>query len=309
MKNTGGNILTKRLSGLLLIFVALILSAVVITSVSGQTHFLSDLGKPLQIGAAVGYALGFLVIAFFVAIFVMEMILFFIHSRTSTKGILELGERKNSSMLNTILSLAFLFSLVGLYFLLNSRHRLAGSLNTTTPPAITNSTAPLQGLTGGSSLFSAAGGFILSIIIPLILIMGAVSAFLAIRSYRIHDEKPDQAALTAALSESIGRDIVEIRESVDPRVAILETYRNMCKFLSERGAEDKKWWTAREFENGVTSRFNLERTTVSELTSLFEEARYSEHEMGEQERISAMALLENIREQLNEDRQGGGTAH
>lgn len=158
-------------------------------------------------------------------------------------------------------------------------------------------------------MFAAAGGFILSVIIPLILIMGAVSAFLAIRSYRVRDESSDLTALTAALAESIERDIVEIRESADPRAAILETYRNMCTFLSERGAENKKWWTAREFENGVTGRFNLERTTVSVLTSLFEEARYSRHEMGEKERISAMALLEKIRGQLNEDGQGGGTAH
>ncbi|MDH2905176.1 MAG: hypothetical protein PXX82_02330, partial [Methanomassiliicoccales archaeon] len=68
----GSSVLTAGTFRLLLVFAALVLSSVMIASVSGNAGFLSNLGRPVQLGPAVGYTLLFLIIVFFIAVLIME---------------------------------------------------------------------------------------------------------------------------------------------------------------------------------------------------------------------------------------------
>lgn len=299
----GSSVLTAGTFRLLLVFAALVLSSVMIASVSGNAGFLSNLGRPVQLGPAVGYTLLFLIIVFFIAVLIMEVILFFIHVRTSKKGILVGGGSRSSFVTNSIIALAFIFSLVGLYFLLNSAHLSSSILNRSARPVTGNSTAPVIGFNGGSQ-FSSAIGLVLSVAIALILALAAIYVIVAIRPTGMH-ENEDEAH--EKISQSIGQEIEKIRDSADPRAAILDSYRKMCSFLSSRGAEDKGWWTAREFEKRITERFGLQGKTVAEITSLFEEAKYSMHPLGGLERDRAVSLLEEIRKEIKEAAPGSLT--
>lgn len=297
----GSSFLTAGIFRLLLVFAALVLSSVMIASVSGNAGFLSNLGRPVQLGPAVGYTLLFLIIVFFIAVLIMEVILFFIHVRTSKKGILVGGGSRSSFVTNSIIALAFIFSLVGLYFLLNSAHLSSSILNRSARPVTGNSTAPVIGFDGGSQ-FSSAIGLVLSVAIALILALAAIYVIIAIRPTGMHEDEAHEM-----ISQSIGQEIEKIRDSADPRAAILDSYRKMCSFLSSRGAEDKGWWTAREFEKRITERFGLQGKTVAEITSLFEEAKYSMHPLGGLERDRAVSLLEEIRKEIKEAAPGSLT--
>ena len=295
------NILAAGLFRLLLVFAAFMLSAVVIASVSGSDGYLSGTGRSLQMSPAAGYALSFAVILFFLAVLITEAVLLFIRARTPIRGIGLGGGRGSSFLINTIISLAFIFSLLGLYLLLESRHITLRALNGTASPVTANSTSPLQDIFGGS-LFSYVGGLVISITIALILALVTLSVLLTMRSFRPVGSDEEQQRTFA---ESIAQEIPKIRNSEDPRSAILDTYRKMCIFLSGRGAEDRKWWTAREFETRISERFGVRRKTLAELTSLFEEAKYSLHELGEPERERAVSLLEEIRKESSAAGQGG----
>ena len=303
----GNAVLTRGAVRMLIVFGALVLSAVIIASVSANGGFLSSLGKPVQTGAFSGYAIAFLIILFFISGFIVEVIMFFIRGRTSMKGAVRRGEKRSSFVLNSIISLAFLFALVALYFLLNSRRIAAGHLNRTVAPAIINRTSPLGGITGGGSLFSAAGGLIIGLVVVLAVVMAALSVLFTMQSLREHGDGAAGEDVVSAV-EDIERSIEEIKESTDPREAILDAYRSMCTLLSAKGVENRGWWTAREFESRVTERFKLPILTVSELTSLFEEAKYSRHALGEGERVRAVALLEKVREELMREDSGGVAA-
>ncbi len=95
---------------------------------------------------------------------------------------------------------------------------------------------------------------------------------------------------------------VEIAGS-DPRAEVLKCYRRMCELLREAGVIAQKHQTAREFEEAVKR--SVERApeeSIHKLTELFEEARYSHHEIYKRHVDEALLSLREIEElALRED--------
>lgn len=85
---------------------------------------------------------------------------------------------------------------------------------------------------------------------------------------------------------------------------ILRCYKQMCMILAEHGLGIREDETAREFANSVTSRLGLGGNAVKGLTFLFEEARYSNHQMDDSKRSSALNELDSLEQALSAD--GGG---
>jgi hypothetical protein len=80
--------------------------------------------------------------------------------------------------------------------------------------------------------------------------------------------------------------------------AIIECYQQMCEILSRRGHEIGPAQTAREFAEHVSGKLDLATDLVKGLTFLFEEARYSDHQIGDEKRSIALNYLYSLEHAL-----------
>jgi len=84
----------------------------------------------------------------------------------------------------------------------------------------------------------------------------------------------------------------------DVRMAILACFQRFCILIGSRGITDQGALTPRELEALAVDRLRVSRETSGVLTSLFEEARYSEHSLGDRERARAIESLGRIQAAL-----------
>jgi len=98
-----------------------------------------------------------------------------------------------------------------------------------------------------------------------------------------------------AVHDSIG--LVD-NQAVDPRSRIIACYQNLIATVSRLGAPVSSDLTARELERAIRFTFTLKGTGTSELTQLFEEARYSLHEIRDEDAAKAHNYLESIAGEL-----------
>ena len=77
---------------------------------------------------------------------------------------------------------------------------------------------------------------------------------------------------------------------------IFNCYKDLVKFFRQRGAMKKVYETTREFEYAVNKMLGgiAPPEDLSEFFSIFEEARYSDHEIGADQRDRAISSLQNI---------------
>ena len=101
------------------------------------------------------------------------------------------------------------------------------------------------------------------------------------------------AALDDALSQ-LGR-------GGDYRETILECYKRISRIIETKGAFDGSASTPREFRKIASERLELHSYYFSEMTDLFELARYSQHAITEDEALSAITCFSNLKTELTQD--------
>jgi len=84
----------------------------------------------------------------------------------------------------------------------------------------------------------------------------------------------------------------------DPRNRIIACYQYLVATVSRLGAPISSDLTARELDRAVRSTFALKGPATTELTQLFEEARYSLHEINDDDVGKAHDYLELVAEEL-----------
>lgn len=84
----------------------------------------------------------------------------------------------------------------------------------------------------------------------------------------------------------------------DPRRRIIASYQHLVATVSRLGAPISSDLTARELDKAVRSTFALKGPATSNLTQLFEEARYSLHEISDGDADKAHEYLESVAEEL-----------
>jgi hypothetical protein len=92
--------------------------------------------------------------------------------------------------------------------------------------------------------------------------------------------------------------IRDLEIGADVRTAIFACFQRFCHLLRSRGIADQDTLTPRELEVLAVRDLAISREASGTLTSLFEEARYSEHPLGDVERTRAIHSLERIRAAL-----------
>ena len=100
----------------------------------------------------------------------------------------------------------------------------------------------------------------------------------------------------AAVQEAI--KIVSAMDSTDPRIRIVLCFERLVMTASRLGAVMSPDQTAREIEMSIRRTFLLEGPATSELTALFEEARYSLHPVSEEDAKEAREYLTQIGEEM-----------
>jgi hypothetical protein len=95
-----------------------------------------------------------------------------------------------------------------------------------------------------------------------------------------------------------------LRSSGDYRDTILNCYRQMCYVLSNYGFMTSPHETASEFSDGISEKLKLGVDSVKGLTFLFEEARYSDHEIDDAKRAKALDELESLERSLADAKDG-----
>ncbi|GEM_PF-2330984 len=102
------------------------------------------------------------------------------------------------------------------------------------------------------------------------------------------------------VSEIIERTMKELWTGTDPKSSIIRCYGDMCSLLEKKGPglRDSPSLTPREFLEEAEGRIPVSMDKLEELTFLFEEARYSPHELSEEMVKRARAALEGMQAEL-----------
>ncbi len=129
-----------------------------------------------------------------------------------------------------------------------------------------------------------------------IILLGGLSLALKTREMNPDDSELEMK-MTAA--EVVRQAITGLRAARAYHETILQCYKLMCKVLSSTGINGEPAETAREFAETISIRLELGKDAVRGLTFLFEEARYSDHEIPEEKRNIALNHLKSLEQILS----------
>ena len=147
-------------------------------------------------------------------------------------------------------------------------------------------TPPSDG--SGSTAPSSSDLFVAIVFLAILLI----SLFLLYRIIRGRSSTPNNGAKAALLDESY-TDAIAMSTGDDLRDAIIRAYEGLLELIRSR-MEGERMLTPKELAAISITQFNWPRSEVEELTDLFEQARYSDHVMGDSERERALRCIERI---------------
>jgi len=115
------------------------------------------------------------------------------------------------------------------------------------------------------------------------------------RDLRIQELQAKQEQGLQAVHEAI--KLVKDPAS-DPRNRIIACHQYLVATVSRLGAPVSSDLTARELDRAVRSAFALKGPATTDLTQLFEEARYSLHQISDTDADKAHKCLESVAEEL-----------
>ena len=126
---------------------------------------------------------------------------------------------------------------------------------------------------------------ILGIMASFVLLIGAIM-------YRNYNERRRIEIIRGILTDSL----MSLKASNDYIATIFDCYKQLVRFFRSKGAMKKVYETTREFEDAVHTMLGgiTPPEDLDTLFSIFEEARYSDHEIGADQRDRAMEALQSI---------------
>jgi hypothetical protein len=107
-----------------------------------------------------------------------------------------------------------------------------------------------------------------------------------------------EPGLAGELSEEIGFALDDLRSERDIRRAIIAAYARMERVLERSGLRRRPSETPFEYLRRVLGDLRVPAEAAQSLTSLFEEAKFSRHELREDARQRAIGALERVRDDL-----------
>ena len=126
---------------------------------------------------------------------------------------------------------------------------------------------------------------VLGIVLSFVLLIGAIM-------YRNYNERRRIEIIRGILTDSL----MSLKASNDYIATIFDCYKQLVRFFRSKGAMKKVYETTREFEDAVNTMLGgiTPPEDLDILFSIFEEARYSDHEIGADQRDRAIDALQSI---------------
>jgi hypothetical protein len=137
--------------------------------------------------------------------------------------------------------------------------------------------------------------------VPYLLIAIVLTAALAYR-YRPFDTRLARRVLDALLEADAWLAGLKDRPDDEVRRAIYKAYEEVCRALADKGLLKEEGRTVREFEVAIAEALpRVPKDLIDELTTLFEEARYSDHALPAGYVERARACIAGIRTALEKE--------
>jgi hypothetical protein len=141
---------------------------------------------------------------------------------------------------------------------------------------------------------------------PVLVVAGVLLAIAAVPLWRERQRwkerrisKPElQPELASELSDEIVLALDDLRTERDIRRAIIAAYARMERVLERSGLRRRPSETPFEYLRRVLGDLRVPAEAAQSLTSLFEEAKFSRHELDENARGRAIGALERVRDDL-----------
>ena len=126
----------------------------------------------------------------------------------------------------------------------------------------------------------------------------SLAKFLRIKSTKL--DYSDLNLQTQEVAETIQRTIDALAGGSDTRATVIRCYTDMCKVMAKYGVVEEEHLTPREFENIAKEALPVPNELIHDLVMIFEEARYSDHDLTEDASQRALSALEGMKEKLIE---------
>jgi uncharacterized protein DUF4129 len=159
----------------------------------------------------------------------------------------------------------------------------------------------LQGTFAGLTSLISLGWFLpvfvgLLVVSTIVVGRSLVVGFRESRAQSMEEIEAARGEALRAVEDAIR--IVARLDNGDPRTRIINCYQRLITTGSRHGASLTPQQTARELEAAMRRTFLLEGPAISELTALFEEARYSQHPISDSDASTAQQYLADIAEEI-----------
>jgi hypothetical protein len=138
------------------------------------------------------------------------------------------------------------------------------------------------------------------VVLWIALAIGAVGAVASFIAYKRRPPLPVKEPLTLQeqVAATIDDAIDDLEHEPDPRRAVIAAYARMERALGRHGLERRLSETAIEYLRRVLHELTARSAAVEQLTSLFERAKFSKHEITAEMKQQAIDSLVEIRESL-----------
>ena len=103
------------------------------------------------------------------------------------------------------------------------------------------------------------------------------------------------------LRETVESSLEEIEGEVDPRRAVIRAYAGMENTLAQHGLGRRRFEAPLEYLIRAFAGIHVSKSAAERLTRLFEQARFSEHQIGPEMKREAIASLTEVRNELRAD--------
>ena len=164
-------------------------------------------------------------------------------------------------------------------------------------PGVSGVPKPVQGSAAGGPTGEPAELVWITLAIAAAVLV-ALALWMWIRLAGRSLQQPAQAALVADLADVIEEGIDALQSLPDPRRAVIAAYASMERAFGRIGLPRRPFEAPLEFVNRILSSLPRAADDTWELTYLFELARFSQHEVDEEMRSTAVAALSRIRDRL-----------
>ena len=139
--------------------------------------------------------------------------------------------------------------------------------------------------------------------IPAVVLIGLLAAgalgvwWAGVRRRRAYAPR-DQAALGEALADVLEETLDDVRAEQDPRRAVIRAYGRLERVLAAHGIPRRPSDAPHEYLSRVLNDLSVSPESVRRLTALFERAKFSQHEVGEEMKDEAIAALQTMQDEL-----------